>query len=305
MASFEELPVSARAALDTIAPLSFSIVARSIDGGEPWAVGSGVFVAPFIALTARHVLQGTWNEFEPPRRKNKYPKGKERTTHSLALIQKLHAGRSATASWVIEEAWPDDHTDIALLRVTPHDDVAKSYQWGAGFLKWQLLAPPAGTAIYAFGYPLSTATNAPNADDGVTGELHLSLMEATVTRVEEFRRDNNFNDFPGFEFRPGIAGGYSGGPLFAGDRLCGIASASGFGGDGEVGYAATLWPLVLRKIKFGLGEAVSILELLKLNFFQGVDAEDVEQRIFVDLVNDGGIDGPKEYVRLRSSGDLK
>jgi len=301
MVRFEELPVSVRLALDTIAPLSFCIVARSNDGGEPWAVGSGVFVAPFIALTARHVLQGTWNEFEPQRRKNKYPKGKERTTHSLILIQRLYASRPATASWVIEEAWPDHHTDIALLRVTPHDDVAKTYQWGKGFLKWQLLAPSVGTRIYAFGYPQSTAKNAPNADNGVVGDMQISLMEANVTKVEEFRRDNNFNDFPGFEFTPGIAGGYSGGPLFLDDRLCGIASASGFGGGGEVGYAAALWPLILRKIRFGLGDAVSILELLKLRFFEGVDVEDVERRMFVDLVDDGGIDGPKEYARLRSN----
>jgi hypothetical protein len=57
MVRFSDLPTEIQQAFNRITPLSFGIVGKSLDGGEPWAVGSGVFIAPYIALTARHVVE--------------------------------------------------------------------------------------------------------------------------------------------------------------------------------------------------------------------------------------------------------
>jgi len=160
MVRFSDLPAAIQQAFDRITPLSFGIVGKSLDGGEPWAAGSGVFIAPYIApyiaLTAKHVVEGTWKQFEPDWKKNKLPKAKERSTHFLVLTQKLRAGSDEEATWIVEEAWPLAYTDLAILRVTPQNDIAKAYQWGRGFLELQLLPPAPGSNVYVFGIPNPT-----------------------------------------------------------------------------------------------------------------------------------------------------
>src|SRR3954447_10439100 len=299
MVRFSDLPAAIQQAFDRITPLSFAIVGKSLDGGEPWAAGSGVFIAPYIALTAKHVVEGTWKQFEPDWKKNKLPKAKERSTHFLVLTQKLRAGSDEEATWIVEEAWPLAYTDLAILRVTPQNDIAKAYQWGRGFLELQLLPPAPGSDVYVFGYPESHAVNDAEREDGITGDFQIKVFPAKVTKIEDFRRDRSLSNFPGFEFTPGVEGGASGGPIFVENRLCGIVSIGGIGENPNVAYAAALWPLVFRAIRFGVGEPATILDLLKGRMLRGVNVEEVERRAYLDDVDDGGLDGPKQYARLR------
>jgi hypothetical protein len=283
-------------ALDRITPLAFAIIGKSLDGGAPWAAGSGVFIAPYLALTAKHVVEGTWNTFEPEWRR--WPKAETRASHFLVLSQKLYVRRPVEATWAVEEATPIPYTDLMVLRISPQNDVAKEYQWGTGFLDIQLLPPPAGADIWLFGYPECQAEN-DDARDGITGDFKLEISSARVTAVEDFRRDS-LKDFPGFEFTPAVKAGGSGGPLFYEDRLCGIACV-GWQGEGVgTGYAAALWPLIFAKINFRLGPAETLLDIMKKAslFKKPHDLEGVEARAYLDTV--ATIDGPRKYARLRA-----
>jgi len=198
-----------RQAADRISPLSFGIIGKSVYGGEPWAVGSGVFIAPYLGLTAKHVVEGTWNQVEPEWKRNKWPKGQELTTHSLLLSQKLFLGRASEATWVIQEVSPVPGTDLMLLRISPQNDVAHQYRWGCGFLDLQLLPPPAGARVWVFGYPESRAENDAERANIISGDFQVELHSATVTSIEDYRYDS-LKNFPGFEFAPGVKGGGSG-----------------------------------------------------------------------------------------------
>lgn len=275
-----------RQAADRISPLSFGIIGKSLYGGEPWAVGSGVFIAPYLGLTAKHVVQGTWNQFEPEWRRNKWPSGTELTNHSLLISQKIYLGRASEATWVIQEVSPVTGTDLLLLRISPQNEVAHQYRWGSGFLELQLLPPPIGSRVWVFGYPESRAENDAERADIITGDFQVELHSATVTAVEDLRRDR-LKDFPGFEFAPGVKGGGSGGPVVYGDRLCGIACAGWQGESNQPGYAAALWPLIFAKLPFvgvSLGEATDFLESMKEASYlkPAVDLHDVESRALME-----------------------
>jgi hypothetical protein len=284
-------------ALDRVTPLAFAIIGKSLDGGEPWAVGSGVFIAPYLALTAKHVIRGTWNEFEPEWKRNLWPKTETRTTHFLVLSQKLYVNREGEATWTVEETISIPYTDLMLLRISPQNEIAKAYQWGGGFLELQLLPPPVGADLWLFGYPECHAEN-DNERNVITGDFKLEIVNARVTAVEDFRRDS-LKDFPGFEFVPAVKGGGSGGPVFWEDRLCGIASIGLQGDDVQTGYAAALWPLVFAPIDFRVGAPERMLDLMKRSalFTKPRDLETVEARAYIDECDICG--EPKKYARLR------
>src|SRR6187200_1445366 len=113
-----KMPVEHRDAADRISPLAFSIIAKSVQGGKPHAIGSGVFVAPYLGLTAKHVVEGAWNEFEPEWRRNRWPKREERATHFLVLSQKLYFGRPDEATWTVNEIITVPWTDLTLLKIS-------------------------------------------------------------------------------------------------------------------------------------------------------------------------------------------
>lgn len=113
----------------------------------------------------------------------------------------------------------------------------------------QLLPPPVGASVWVFGYPESRAENDLERPNIITGDFRVELHSATVTAVEDYRRDG-LKDFPGFEFSPGVKGGGRGGPVVYDDRLCGIACAGWHGESDQPGYAAALWPLIFAKLPF-------------------------------------------------------
>lgn len=295
-----EMSASLRRVVDRISPLSFGVVARSLDGGEPWAAGSGVFIAPYLGLTAKHVVEGTWNHFEPDWRRNKWPRQEERASHFLVLTQKLYFGREEEATWVVEEVTPVPWTDLMLLRISPQNELAHQYRWGCGFLGMQLLPPPVDEEVWVFGYPDSHAESHPEKANMFTGDFQVAIHRARISTVEDFRRDS-LKDFPGFEFVPGVEGGGSGGPVVWEDKLCGIASV-GWKGEGlHAGYAAALWPAIFARVRWPPGDAVLLSQLMREPGFMTlpVDLDEVERRAFLEP--EDGILGPsRKRPRLRA-----
>jgi Trypsin-like peptidase domain len=297
------IPPEVCAAADRISPLAFGIIAKSLHGGEPRAIGSGVFIAPYLGLTARHVVEGAWNEFEPEWRRNEWPKHEEVTTHSLLLTQKLHFGRPDEATWVVNEIMRVSWTDLTLLKISPQNDLARAYGWGNGFLDLQLLPPPIGARVWIFGYPECRAENDAERLNVISGDFQIEIHSATVTHVEDARRDA-LKDFPGFEFAPGLRAGGSGGPVVCGGRLCGIGVVGWHGDAVQPGYAAALWPLIFAKVNLRVGAAPTFLDLMKEGTLvrPAIDLNEVECRASLEV--EEAVFGPsRKRPRLRPTGD--
>ena len=205
------------------------------NGIETHALGSAVFIAPELAITARHVVEefwnslGSWNRFEGER---------PLEGHFSVLAVQYPGASSEPALWQVSFAWGARFTDIAFLALTPANDLAKRYTW-ASKLKLNLLPPELGERVVGFGYAASAV------EIVEIGQIRLALNPSTtggiVTAVFPEYRDRGMLKFPCFEINTHFVGGMRGGPLFneAGE-LCGLICASR---DGEpIAYGATLWP---------------------------------------------------------------
>jgi hypothetical protein len=126
------------------APLTFGMFATvgGPDEMQSRGGGSGIFIAPFLALCARHVnldlfrLEG---RDERPRR------GSFLTQHSVALFQVLDPFDQASdkALWHVDHSWNSRYSDMTMLQVSAEDDMSDKmqYQWPMRFFDLQLLPP--------------------------------------------------------------------------------------------------------------------------------------------------------------------
>src|ERR1700716_654990 len=66
-------------------------------------LGSGFFIAPGVAMTARHVVEGFWDEFEIYKN---FPKLKaEVEANFKVLALQFFGDKSEPAVWYIEKTW--------------------------------------------------------------------------------------------------------------------------------------------------------------------------------------------------------
>jgi hypothetical protein len=141
--------------------------------------------------------------------------------------------------------WDSNVTDVSLLEVFAEGDEAAGMEHQmTGFFEWSLLPPPIGTHVIMLGYPQANITS----KDGLMKlDLSLVLGEGEVTDIYERGRDRGMFNFPCFRINTTIEHGFSGGPVFWDNRLCGIVSGGGFD-DGT--YAASRWPLCLLEYEY-------------------------------------------------------
>jgi hypothetical protein len=224
--------------------LSNPITGRSVllvgrDGVLPTkAIGSGVFVADRLLMTARHVVQGYWDAYNNSKIKMNQP-GKKMADFEMFAIQA--PGNSAKpALWAASKVAVCPYSDLALISVVPADDLAKA-QPPLGPLRLNILPPIKGEKITAFGYA-STSVVA-EIGQQVEFQLNPSTSMGTVTEVFPEKRDSTLLSFPSYEVEAHFIGGMSGGPIFneAGE-LCGLI-CSGYD-DVPVAYGVVLWPMV-------------------------------------------------------------
>lgn len=247
--------------LRRVGPLSFCIGATA---GEPpnmkaMAAGSGVFIAPFLAITARHVSRALF-DLDPGGDPGFSP-SMHASNHSPGLFQVLEPGnpRSPYALWHADRSWDFVHSDLCLMQVSAEDgaSLAIQYQLGPRFLPVSLLPPPLGATVQAFGYPRHAITA---RGEKLFIDAPATFSEGVVRENYASFRDRGMLNFPCFEVEMIADHGFSGGPVFYEERLCGIVSA-GSSFDRSV-YVASLWPLVTAHVDFGLGKTHLIEDLL-------------------------------------------
>jgi hypothetical protein len=210
--------------------------------------GSGIFILPFQALTARHVCRDL-NKIDPGRSDelDKRTHGYFELQHSVGLFQvpEVSGPCAPSAIWAVNRTWDPVLTDICFMEVSADSGAAVDMQFKmpARFFEWSLLPPTVGSHVVALGYP--------KCDIKISGESwnitrRYEMREGTVIEVFALKRDSGMYNFPCFCIDKEVDHGFSGGPVFCNGRLCGIVSGGSVPGV-EITYAASLWPLCLME----------------------------------------------------------
>ena len=241
--------------------------------------GSGIFVAPFLAITARHVSSYFLREMDW--RGNQLPrKGYFQPEYSSGLFQAYNSdGASlALATWQVNRTWDPVFTDICLMQVSAEqgESIKTQRQMPTQFFEWALLPPPIGSEVVMFGYPKTGMTSS----DGIMKiDSQVVYQIGRVTRIEELSRDKGMMNFPCFQIDKPVDNGFSGGPVFWDNKLCGIVS-SGFEEDT---WIATLWPLCLLEYECpdlgSIGSTTTFGNLFESGVLQSQDWPILRNRI--------------------------
>lgn len=187
-------------------------VTSNVNGTQHYASGTAVIVAPFLALSARHVFEDHWlrQEGSPPP-----PTGEQAGNFSLVLAQLVGTELNL---WTVTRLWSSGHTDIIAFRLTPISAEAQRYTFR--HLTLDLLPPAVGEKITAFGYH---GNEVEVADKLIELRVEAGTSHGTVLEVHDDLRDRARLRFPCFRTNARFEGGMSGGPVFNGaGHVCGI-----------------------------------------------------------------------------------
>jgi hypothetical protein len=236
------------------ARLVFGIFAHGDDESGELIVrvgGSGVFVAPCYAITARHVVRDLLR-LNPGRADDlsRKTEGYGYLPHWSGLFQigEFHDQTAPPALWGVKRIWDSVVTDICLLEAVPDGEIAteRLNRSRTLFPEWSLMPPPKGALVEMVGFPSSKVSLA-------NGSSHFSfpfiLQRGLVQEVFETRRDRGLFSFPCFSVNQPTDHGFSGGPVFHEGRLCGVVSGGSIAED-NITYIASLWPISLIEVEY-------------------------------------------------------
>lgn len=236
--------------------------------------GSAILIAPYLALTARHVLRDLFRITDQPIRERP---GYFRSDHGAVLFQVNRLGRTRrSALWIVDRTWDPTWTDICLMQVAPD---AAGFPQGkvelpTGFFPWSLLPPRVGERVSMLGYPTA---HVEFTDDGLSVDFNWVLQEGIVSQVHILQRDRGMLSFPCFEVDRPVDAGFSGGPVFWNGALCGLVSS---GSLTDSTFIASLWPLCLMEYEYPeFGGKTSFGTLFDAGVVRSADWKSLKSRI--------------------------
>ena len=255
--------------------------------GEPGKcdqAGSGVFVAPGLVLTAKHVVNGM-GTLDPKWKATKHEtEDFSGVTFDIRLYQ---APRFAEpVLWYAKgDIVRSRDTDIAILTVEPDPDYPATL-WAAkhalppACVPWRLEPPPVGAKVELYGWPKPEIVNEGEAHRGPVKWVEQS---GVVTHVFDSMRDHFYINFPGFRIDRPVDRAFSGGPVFYDGALVGITSISTETDPNQpeiIGdtYIASLWPLMLRDFTYQ-GRTVTFDDLFDEGIVQVLDYADFRGKV--------------------------
>jgi hypothetical protein len=250
--------------------------------------GSGIFIAPFRAITARHVTRELFDtdpvQGDGLKRRVRNAEENEgatyfETPHSSILYQPMFVTPPRPLLWHVRHTWDSSVTDISLMEVfTEGDEAAGREHEMKGFFELALLPPPVGAHVIMLGYPLANV----ESNNGLMKlDLKYVLQEGEVVDVFDPYRDQSMYSFPCFQINKPVDHGFSGGPVFWDGKLCGLVSGGGAFGDDT--YAASLWPLLLMEYQYPdsgiLGGTRAFREMLESDTLRSPDWPQIRERV--------------------------
>jgi hypothetical protein len=224
------------------------------EDGESYVIGTATLIAPFLALTAKHVLDEITTKYGAEDAKDG---AKEITGYSVRLYQCLPGPHYVV--YQVFSAWSCSDTDISVLHLGffGGSNPTSPLNWRTPPLVFG--APPVGSTLAAFGYHSSIVKTQPAEG----GNYHMELDDKPTTStgiVEQIlpqgQPSGNFT-FPCYMMAARFDGGMSGGPVFNEEgALCGIISGSLSPGDEQdepISYVCVLWPILRLLISVNRG----------------------------------------------------
>lgn len=220
------------------------VLARS-NAGEFVASGTAFLVAPYLAVTATHVLMDlarrTHRRASDPAVVN--------MPFWLTLSQMNLGGDGAlSCDWISTKQWAQERHDLAFVRLEPGSMTVEHLQSAVPFrhvADMTVIPPKVGERVVAVGFPEPKILV--KAEDRIDYHLTMAATYGTVSEVHPGGRDRCMLPFGCFavtaDFRPSM----SGGPIFNSEgRVCGIVCSGTNTEPGipPISYGALLWPLL-------------------------------------------------------------
>lgn len=276
---FSKEPTFNKTGLDS--PITeFALAIKAHKDDHYYASGSAIIIGQHLAITAQHVIDDFYREFE-----GEYldatPNSEVAGTFHLQLFQILNNGKSGLI-WNVTRLWSCNYTDIAVLRLSPTTQEALDYKWRSP--KIDLIPPKVGERVSCFGY---TKPIVAKTDNQIEWQVDSRTSIGEVKEVHDQKRDNCRLTFPCFQTNARYDGAMSGGPVFKDSgRLCGIICSNlppSADDEDHVSYVTSLWPLMGIKIDIDrkghpIGIKYPMLELARDKF---IHAEGWERIILV------------------------
>jgi len=232
---------------DGIGEVSLPLLGASEDGNQFWASGTAVVVAPWFAMTARHVVEDYVDRFGG----TSIPSPDGASTIAANITPKfqlltylaLQGGRGLI-SLRVGRMWFTQPMDIAFLELIPGSrESPKDHNWKCPVLD---LSPPLiGTSISVMGYPNSHIVRKSDLEPSLWN-MQPRTSTGSVLEIHQERRDRVLLPFPSFRTNARFDGGMSGAPVFnSAGNVCGLVCSGmpPMNEEGEhVSYASLLWP---------------------------------------------------------------
>lgn len=258
-------------------PLSESAVIIVGLNEDQWAaLGSGIIIGNYIAITARHLIDGYIKYYHEEQHFESVETFVKRTSpdtrFSLYVIQFLNSG-TKPVMWLVKAIYYSGLTDIVFLHLASmNEEDSEAHTFNR--VKIDINPLIEGDSISGFGYicpHIEYDEHGPIIDgDGYT-------TTGFVTKVYETHRDRGLVTFPAYEVDARIDGGMSGGPVFNNKGLlCGILSVGGF-----ASHVAALWPMLAIPVSYSranvpMGTSYPASELAKNGVINCLGWERVE-----------------------------
>lgn len=253
--------------------------------GELYPSGTACIIGPWLAITARHVVERHFAYFG----KQVTPETREASHLTHTYVVPGDDGQPMLPLTVYR-TWFHTGCDIAVLWLAAAAEADPKRVWACPPLS--LLPPRIGSRIVAFGYPNSTAEmEAPNK---AVVNMDATTSTGTVIEIHHQARDSIKYPFPCFRTNARFDSGMSGGPVFDEQgRLCGIVCGSVPPYDESeehASYVSILWPLLSVLIDAPWdhhppGSKYPMLEYAKAGI---VDAVDLDQLTLVQTADGFG-----------------
>lgn len=253
----------------------FALALTAVKNEEYHPSGTAIIIAPFLAISARHVMEDYVDKFESFTINDNSINYEG--TFSLIAVQFI--GDKNAAIWNITKVTTCQSTDICYLRLSPGQNVDKNYKWRIPKIDFSI--PKIGDRISGFGY---SESNIIFSDNVVEWSHFPATTIGEVLELHEEKRDINMLNFPCFMVNARFDGGMSGGPVFNDNGyLCGLICSNLPPSESDqqhVSYVTLLWPalgvnLDLPYDKIEREKSYPALLLVQENIINGIGVENL------------------------------